>query len=100
MVEAQAVADALMAATISTVALKLPEFSPDRIEYWFIAVETEFNLCLPANNQDQTRYSYVVSALKGQVMDRVIDIIGTPQLLVLVTRPSNIPSFLHLAGLP
>ena len=78
MVEAQAVADALMAATINTVALKLPEFSPDRIEYWFIAVEAEFNLHVPAITQDQTRYSYVVSALKGQVMDRVIDIIRNP----------------------
>ena len=78
MVEAQAVADALMAATINTVALKLPEFSPDRIEYWFIAVEAEFNLRVPAITQDQTRYSYVVSALKGQVMDRVIDIIRNP----------------------
>ena len=44
MVEAQAVAEALRAATSNTVALKLPEFSPDRIEYWFIAVEAEFNL--------------------------------------------------------
>ena len=83
MVEAQAVADALMAATLNTVALntvalKLPEFSPDRIEYWFIAVEAEFNLHVPAITQDQTRYSYVVSALKSQVMDRVIDIIRNP----------------------
>ena len=78
MVEAQAVADALMAATINTVALKLPEFSPDRIEYWFIAVEAEFNLRIPAITQNQTWYSYVVSALKGQVMDRVIDIIRNP----------------------
>ena len=67
-----------MAATINTVALKLPEFSPDRIEYWFIAVEAEFNLRVPAITQDQTSYSYVVSALKGQVMDRVIDIIRNP----------------------
>ena len=65
--EAQAVADALMAATVNTVTLKLPEFSPDRIEYRFIAVEAEFNLCVPAITQDQTRYSYVVAALKGQV---------------------------------
>ena len=78
MIEAQAVADALMAATINTVALKLPEFSSDRIEYWFIAVEAKFNLHVPAITQDQTRYSYVVSALKGQVMDRVIDIIRNP----------------------
>ena len=78
MVEAQAVADALMAATINTVSLKLPEFSPDRIEYWFIAVEAEFNLRVPAITQDQIRYSYVVSALKGQVMDRVINIIRNP----------------------
>ena len=63
MVEAHAVADALMAATINTVALKLSEFSPDRIEYWFIAVEAEFNRHVPAITQDQTRYSYVVSAL-------------------------------------
>ena len=100
MVEAQAVADALMAAPINIVALKLQGFSPDRIEYWFIAVEAEFNLHIPAITQDQTRYSYVVSALKGQVMDRVIDIIRNPQLLVLVTRPSKITSFLHLEGLP
>ena len=67
-----------MAATINSVALKLPEFSPDRIEYCFIAVEAEFNPHVPAITQDQTRYSYVVSALKGQVMDRVIVIIRNP----------------------
>ena len=78
MVEAQVVVNALMAATINTVAFKLPEFSPDRIEYRFIAVEAEFNLRVPAITQDQTRYSYVVAALKGQVMDRVIDIIRSP----------------------
>ena len=78
MVEAQAVADDLMAAIINTVALKLPEFSPDRIEYCFISVEAEFNLRVPAITQDQTRYSYVVAALKGQVMDRVIDTIRNP----------------------
>ena len=78
MAEAQALADALMAATVNAVALKLPEFSPDRIEYWFIAIEAEFNLRIPAVTQDQTRYSYVVAALKGQVMDRVIDIIRNP----------------------
>ena len=70
MVEAQAVSDDLMAATINTVGLKLPVFSPDRIEHWFIAVEAEYNLRVPATTQDQTRYSYVVVALKGQVMDR------------------------------
>ena len=89
-----------MAATINAAALKLPEFSPDRIEYWFIAVEAEFNLRVPTITQDQTRYSYVVSALKGQVIDKVIDIIRNPQLLVLIARPSKIASFLHLAGLP
>ena len=71
MVEAQAVADALMTATLNTVALKLPEFSPDRIEYWVIAVEAEINLHVPAITQDLTRYSYVVAAHKGQVMNRV-----------------------------
>ncbi len=78
MAEAQALADALMAATVNAVALKLPEFSPDRIEYWFIAIEAEFNLRIPAITQDQTKYSSVVAALKGQVMDRVIDIIRNP----------------------
>ena len=48
MVEAQAIAGALLAATVNTVALKLPEFSPDRIKYWFIAAEAEFKLCVPA----------------------------------------------------
>ena len=78
MAEAQALADALMAATVNAVVLKLPEFSPDRIEYWFIAIEAEFNLRIPAITQDQIKYSYVVAALKGQVMDRVIDIIRNP----------------------
>ena len=59
MVEAQAVAYALMVATINTVALKRPEFTSDRIEYWFIAVGAEFNLGVPAITWDQTRYSYV-----------------------------------------
>ena len=52
MVEAQAIVDALMAATVNAIALKLPECSPDRIENWFIAIEAEFNLNVPANTQD------------------------------------------------
>ena len=78
MAEAQALADGLMAATVNAVALKLSEFSPDRIEYCFIAIEAEFNLHIPAITQDHTRFSYVVAALKVQVMDRVIDIIRIP----------------------
>ena len=38
----------------------------------------EFNLRTPAITQDQTKYSYVVAAHKGQVIDRVIDIIRNP----------------------
>ena len=78
MAEAQALADSLMSARVNAVSLKLPEFSPDRIEYCFIAIEAEFNLRIPAITQDQTRFSYVVAALKGQVMDRVINIIRNP----------------------
>lgn len=78
MAETEALVKAFATATVNAVALKLPEFSPDRIEYWFIAIEAEFNLRTPAITQDQTKYSYVVAALKGQVMDRVIDIIRNP----------------------
>ena len=100
MAEAQAFVDALMATIVNTVVHKPLEFSPDRIEYWFIATEAEFNLHVPAITQDQTRYSHVVAALKGQVMDRVMDIMRNPQLLALATRPSKIASFLHLTSLP
>ena len=93
MAEAQALADALMAATVNAVSLKLPEFSPDRIEYCFIAIKAEFILRIPAITQDQTRFSYVVAALKGQVMDRVVDIIRKPQPMALATKPSKIDSF-------
>ena len=49
MVEAQTVADTLMAATVNAVALQLPEFSTYRIIYRFIAMEEEFNLHVPAS---------------------------------------------------
>ena len=99
-VEAQAVADSLMAATVNTVALKLLELSPIRIKYWFLAFEAEFNLPVSSVTQEENKNGYVVTTLKDLVMDRIIDIIRKPQLLALTTRTSKIASFPYLAGLP
>ena len=99
-IEAQAVADSLMAATVNTVALKLLELSPNRIKYWFLAFEAEFHLPVSSFTQEQNKNGYVVTTFKDLVMDRIIDIIRNPQLLALITRTSKIASFPYLAGLP
>ena len=50
--------------------------------------------------QDHNRYSYVVAALKDQVMGRVIDIIRNPPASGTHKQAIKDCLFPHLAGLP
>jgi hypothetical protein len=61
---------------VNAVSLKLPEFNPSREEYWFLAAESEFKI--KNITADLTKLSYVVFSMKGDIFDRVINLVRAP----------------------
>ena len=60
-------------ATESAVSLKLPTFWPQQPEVWIAQAEAQFTL--KGITQEETKYTYVVSALDQETAVRVLDII-------------------------
>jgi hypothetical protein len=53
---------------VNAISLKLPEFNPSRVEYGFLEAESEFRI--KNITADLTKFSYVVSSMKGDVFQR------------------------------
>jgi len=60
----------------NAVSIKLPQFWPETPEFWFIQTEAQF--ALRGIKDENTKYSYVVSAIDQDVAKRVMDFIKTP----------------------
>jgi hypothetical protein len=58
---------------VNAVSLKLPEFNLSRVKYWFLAAKSEFRI--KNITADLTKFLYVVSSMKGDVFDQVIDLV-------------------------
>jgi hypothetical protein len=80
---------------VNAVSLKLPEFNPSRVEYWFLVAESEVRI--KNITADLTKFSYVVSSMKGDVFDQVIDLVRAPHKQVH-TRVSRTGSCRRLSG--
>jgi hypothetical protein len=61
---------------VNAVSLKLPEFNPSRVKYWFLMAESEFRI--KNITADLNKFSYVVSSIKGDVFDWVMDLVRAP----------------------
>jgi len=56
--------------------MRIPEFSPEDPEVWFLIMESNFKTA--GIVVDSTKYAYVVSALDSHYIEEVRDIIATP----------------------
>jgi len=61
---------------ISSVAIKLPTFWPNRAQVWFAQAEAQF--VTRHVTQDATKYAYIVAALDQDTATRVLDILQDP----------------------
>ena len=64
--------------TIVAVSIKMPAFTPDDPDIFFIAAEAQFETRSPPITVDRTKFFHIVGALPPDVLSRIKDLIKNP----------------------
>ena len=66
------------ARTIVAVSIKMPAFTPDDPDIFFIAAEAQFETRSPPITADRTKFFHIVGSLPPNVLSRIKDLIKNP----------------------
>jgi hypothetical protein len=69
---------------VSRVAVRLPQFLPDRLDIWFTLAESQFSLA--GVTDERTKFCHVLSQLGQRFVNEVADVITAPSQHHYYTR--------------
>ena len=75
-VQNDANADAQVGRIVGRIAVKLPQFWPDKARLWFVQAEAQFTL--GKITAEKTKFAHVVTMLDSSTADQVLDILIEP----------------------